>query len=214
MQVIDAASEQVMTVTSETTIHEVARLMAADGLRVVVVEDSGWVVGIVTERDLVVRALAHCLSDSTPVETVMTPDPVTVDGRMPMSEAYLALHDRRVRQAPVLDGGRLVGMLSMADHAIDLAATALRPEPAPDISTTTVPSPRLRCPRCGGHHLRIVAGTERGNVLCLSCRRCWRAEDGHLVQVNPHACAGCPDRRYCLFLVDDYAEVREPDNAR
>lgn len=204
MQAIEAATHQVATVTSETAIHEVARLMAAEGLRVVVVEESGRAAGIVTERDLVVRALARRLSDATPVETVMTPDPVTVDANAPVSEAYLTLHDHAVRQAPVVEDGRLVGMLSLDNLTGELAATVLRPEQAADPSRVGAGRPRLRCPRCGGQHLRLVAGAERGNLLCLSCRRCWRPEDGHLVQVNPHACSGCPDRRYCQFLVDDF----------
>lgn len=68
-----------------------------------------------------------------------------------------------------------------------------------------------RCPRCGGAALRPVAtaGGSGENLLCLGCRRCWRPEDGYLVQVNPYACAGCPDRRFCMFLVDSPAIVRD-----
>jgi hypothetical protein len=62
---------------------------------------------------------------------------------------------------------------------------------------------RRRCPRCGGDHLHPVAGAGTGNLLCLGCRRCWRPEQGYLIQVNPYACPGCPDRRYCMFLVDN-----------
>ena len=60
-----------------------------------------------------------------------------------------------------------------------------------------------RCPRCGHAGLRPVEDTADANLLCLECRRCWRPEEGYLVQVNPHACAGCPDRNFCMFLVND-----------
>jgi hypothetical protein len=62
-----------------------------------------------------------------------------------------------------------------------------------------VPRP---CPRCGCRQLYPVAREGSENLLCLECRRCWQPEDGHFLQVNPYACAGCPDRRFCLFLVD------------
>ena len=58
------------------------------------------------------------------------------------------------------------------------------------------------CPRCGCRQLYPVALPGSENLLCLECRRCWRTEDGHFVQVDPYACPGCPDRRFCLFLVD------------
>jgi hypothetical protein len=79
------------------------------------------------------------------------------------------------------------------------------PVPGPDRSTVGAgpAATHRRCPRCGGYHLYPVATPGSENLLCLECRRCWRPEDGHLVQVNPHACPGCPDRRYCLFLVDN-----------
>ena len=67
-------------------------------------------------------------------------------------------------------------------------------------ATTTI---GRRCPRCGHAGLRPVDDTPQANLLCLECRCCWQPEDRHLVQVNPHACAGCPDRPFCMFRVDE-----------
>jgi len=54
-----------------------------------------------------------------------------------------------------------------------------------------------RCPRCWSEPLRAVETTGGTNMLCTSCHRCWRVENGYLVEVNPYACSGCDDRSLC-----------------
>jgi len=54
-----------------------------------------------------------------------------------------------------------------------------------------------RCPRCWSEQLRPVTSGAVTNLLCPGCHRCWRVEEGHMVEVNPYACPGCPDRDLC-----------------
>lgn len=63
---------------------------------------------------------------------------------------------------------------------------------------TTVPWTERRCPRCGHVGLRPVGDSADPNLLCVECRRCWHLEHGHLIQVNPYACPGCPERAFCV----------------
>jgi len=58
------------------------------------------------------------------------------------------------------------------------------------------------CPSCGRAALRAVDASDAPKLLCLACRRCWREDNGRLFQVGPYDCPGCPDRHFCMFLVD------------
>ncbi|MEU1673091.1 CBS domain-containing protein [Streptomyces roseifaciens] len=80
-----------------------------------VVQDDG-VIGVITDRDLVVRAMAHGLSPALRVEEVMSGDPVTVEPDTPVAAALHAMRSIKARHLPVVDeGGRLVGMVSFDD---------------------------------------------------------------------------------------------------
>ena len=65
---------------------------------------------------------------------------------------------------------------------------------------TAVGTGTRRCPRCGGVHLRPVVTAVSANLFCTGCHRCWRFEDGYLVEVNPYACSGCAERGVCQAL--------------
>ncbi|MEU9119976.1 CBS domain-containing protein [Streptomyces sp. NPDC048506] len=79
-----------------------------------VVEDD-HVAGVITDRDLVVRAMACGLSPRVRVEAMMSTDPVTVEADTPVQAAMHAMHTIRARHLPVVDHGQLVGMVSFDD---------------------------------------------------------------------------------------------------
>ncbi|MEW6470899.1 MAG: hypothetical protein AB1679_01395 [Actinomycetota bacterium] len=54
-----------------------------------------------------------------------------------------------------------------------------------------------RCLRCWSEDLRPVESAGGTNLFCTGCHRCWRFEDGYLVEVNPYACSGCANRSLC-----------------
>jgi hypothetical protein len=173
------------------SVEEVARLLAADGRRAVVVtEHDGTLTGIVTERDIVVRGLARKLPAETPVEAVMTSDLVTADPDAPARTVYRLLVARGIRQVPLVRSGQLVGIVERDDLA--------------DEATAEVLAGLGRCPGCGGPGLKSVSTTEATNFLCLWCRRCWHLEGGSLVAVEPRSCRGCPEHNFCRFPLIDY----------
>lgn len=82
---------------------------------VVVVDESGRPLGIVTERD-VVYACARGLSPTTPAWMVMTEDPITVKDAELLTEAIRKMREADVRHLPVVDPqGKLVGIISFRD---------------------------------------------------------------------------------------------------
>jgi CBS domain-containing protein len=105
----------VATVDSSATLTEVAEALAADEVGALCVTDDARLAGIVSERDVVVHLAtgadpAHLTADevmSTDLVTVSPDDEVLVAGRR--------MVDAQVRHLPVLDEGRIAGMLSMRD---------------------------------------------------------------------------------------------------
>ena len=80
-----------------------------------VVLEEERVVGIFTERDLL-RAIADSRHpDQGQVQSYMTPDPLTLPPDHPPSEAARIMSDRKFRHIPVVDGGKLIGIVSIRD---------------------------------------------------------------------------------------------------
>lgn len=191
MRAIEAGRQTVRTVTVGTPLHEVAQLMAAEGLRAVVVTDGdGEPAGIVSERDLVVRGLAWNRPSDAPVEAVMTPELVTAQATAPIRSVHRLLRARRIRQVPLMDGGRIVGIVERADVG--------------DEATLERLAGIGGCPHCGNDWLRPVATADATNLLCLACRACWQLHDGRLARVEPRSCSGCPEHNYCRFPLIDH----------
>ena len=192
MQAIQAARRPLHTVKAGATLDAVARLMATEGLRAVLVEtDDGAAAGIVTERDLVVRGLARGLAQSSTVDTVMTPEPVTADALGPLSAAHRLLREFGVRQIPLVGGDKVVAVLRLEDLADEVTSDLLANRP--------------NCPRCQGDWLSPVTTSEgETNFLCLGCRSCWRLDGGTLAPVDTRACPGCPDQNFCRFPAIDH----------
>jgi len=177
MRAIESARQPPPTVPAGTPLHEVARLLASEGLRAVVVTDpEGGPVGIVTERDLVVRGLAWNLPSDTPVEAVMTSEIVTASPATPARFAYRLLRAHGIRQVPLVEAGRVVGIVDR-DDLVDEARTEILAD-------------LRRCPRCRGEWLRPVSTKDATNFLCLLCRSCWHLTDGVFVQVETRTCPG------------------------
>ena len=119
MRAVDAARGALIVANPDAALQYAARLMDLHRVDAVVVTEGGAPVGIVTERDLVVRGLARGLSDATPLQAVMTPDPVTIDATADAAEAYRLLRERALHRLPVVAAGKVVAMLTLDDFAVE-----------------------------------------------------------------------------------------------
>ncbi|MCW5758359.1 MAG: CBS domain-containing protein [Phenylobacterium sp.] len=123
MKVADVMTAQVVTATPRSTIAEVARTMAQIETGAVPVTDDGKVVGLITDRDIVLRAVAEGLPLSTPVSEVMTEDVETCREDDSVADAAGKMGGKQIRRLVVLnDGGRLAGILSLGDVAQEYGA--------------------------------------------------------------------------------------------
>ncbi len=114
MKVNEIMSKKVVQVASVTTLPDVAETMNRENVGVVPVADDGRLVGIVTDRDIAVRAVAKRSVDR-PVKEVMTPKPITVSPDASVEFAIETMLENKVRRLVVVDQGRVVGMLSLED---------------------------------------------------------------------------------------------------
>jgi CBS domain-containing protein len=105
-------TSKVLQVPPTMTVSEAAREMASVGIGAVLVMQEGQLAGIFTERDAVYRVLARGLDPSaTPLSAVMTAQPKSLNGDRPFGVALALMHKHGFRHVPVIDGGRLVGMV-------------------------------------------------------------------------------------------------------
>ncbi|MFP4974557.1 CBS domain-containing protein [Paenibacillus sp. CN-4] len=117
----DVMTEQVVTVTPQDNIYEAAVKMRDNDTGIIPVvdeSDRSTLIGVVTDRDLVIRGYADKHSGSTGVETVMTRDIRTASLDMSVDEAADLMASQQVRRLPVTDNRRLLGIVSIGDLAV------------------------------------------------------------------------------------------------
>jgi CBS domain-containing protein len=102
-----------LTAPPETTVSEAARLMAHKDVGAVMVVKNGQLVGIFTERDAVFRVIAQGRdADATRLTDVMTPEPKTLEPGKSYGHALLLMQENGFRHVPVIEQGRLIGIVS------------------------------------------------------------------------------------------------------
>ena len=101
---------------SSEHVREVAKRMTAQNVGAVAVLDSGRLVGIFSERDVMSRVVAEGLDpEQTPIANVMTKDIVVANPQESVDSALAKMHSVGCRHLPVVEKGTLVGMLSIRD---------------------------------------------------------------------------------------------------
>jgi len=108
-----------ITVEASTTIAQVARKMREGDTGAILLEENGKLAGIITDRDIVVRAIADGRDPETPVGEIASRDIRTVAPDDPVEAAISILREDEVRRVPVVQDGRPVGIVSIGDLAIE-----------------------------------------------------------------------------------------------
>ncbi|MDP9251763.1 MAG: CBS domain-containing protein [Chloroflexota bacterium] len=119
MKVKDLMTSQPTVIRPEDMVSQAATLMKQEDCGAIpVVTKDGKLVGIVTDRDIVIRAVAAGKDPrTTPVSAVMSADPVTLSPDASADDAEKLMADRQVRRLPVVAGGNLVGLIVTAQLA-------------------------------------------------------------------------------------------------
>ena len=120
MKARDIMTAEPACCTQDDTIEEAARLMEENdcGCIPVVERHSGSVVGVITDRDIAVRAVRRRRGSETPVREVMTETPFCCSTDSELFEVEQLMSDRQLRRVPIVDDtGSCVGIVAQADLA-------------------------------------------------------------------------------------------------
>lgn len=118
MKISDVMTPNPKTVKPSDDIQVAARIMRDEDAGSVPVVQDGRVVGMVTDRDIVVRAIADGGQPNRPVREVVTSAVVTATPDMSTRDAAQLMSDHQIRRLPVVEGERLVGIVSLGDLAV------------------------------------------------------------------------------------------------
>ena len=179
MVVKDVMSSPVVTLDEGATSNKVANLMDENKLGcLIVTNETGKPVGIITERDLVIRVLAKNLKpDAVKAREIMTSPLVTIEPEATISEAARRMSRLNIRRLGVIYKGNLVGVVSSKDilgvmpELIEIIQERTRIEDAAEVEERVEAEERPLsgyCDRCGvfSENLKDV----NGQNLCEDCR--------------------------------------------
>ncbi len=121
MNTINAVRRLAVTIEGDRTIRDAARLMEQSAVGALVVTDGEATVGVVTDRDLVRRAVALEVPSDARVDSVMSSPVVTIDADADLHTAYAAFASHGIRRLVVQRRGSTVGVVTVDDLLIDLA---------------------------------------------------------------------------------------------
>ena len=119
MKVKECMCNKVFSCTPSTTVYDAAKLMQQNHVGCIPVCDSQkCMVGIITDRDLVLRGIANNKdAKQTPVREIMTTNVCTTQPNVDMQQAQNKMGQEQIRRLPVIENGQVVGMLTMGNLA-------------------------------------------------------------------------------------------------
>jgi CBS domain-containing protein len=117
-KVRDVMTPDPIGVYYDQTIAEAARTMRDAGVGTLLVVSGQALCGLVTDRDLVVRAVADSMGPDEPVGPLCSPELIGVHADDDTDEAMRLMRENAVRRLPVIDDGQVAGMVSAADIAV------------------------------------------------------------------------------------------------
>ncbi|MFC0100746.1 CBS domain-containing protein [Micromonospora marina] len=121
-RVSDVMTRQVIYLSAETPLDEAARVMKESDIGDVVVTDGATLAGMLTDRDIVVRAVAERADPgTTTIGSIITREVVMIEQHCTANEAAALMRERNIRRVLVCDSDRkLVGIVSLGDLAMQL----------------------------------------------------------------------------------------------
>ena len=120
MKVRDIMTKNVAQIRPDASVYDAAMLMQQNNVGSIPVCDKSGVVGIVTDRDIVVRnVVTGSDPKSTPVSSIMTPNVTTVTPDTEIDRLGDIMAYKQVRRIPVVENNTLVGIVALGDLAVD-----------------------------------------------------------------------------------------------
>jgi CBS domain-containing protein len=122
MEIRDAIRKPPVAIDVDATLADAASLMDTASVGCLVVTDDDQPVGMLTDRDITVRAVARRLGPDARVDAVMTTDIITADASADLRSVLSVFRSHPIRRIPVMDNGNLAGVITLDDLMVDLSA--------------------------------------------------------------------------------------------
>ena len=111
-------SEDCVTVTSQNSILDTAMKMRDHDIGFIPVVDGKKLVGVITDRDLVIRGLAENKPATAPIQDILSQQLTTISPETSVEEAAQIMAREQIRRLPVVENGELVGVVAIGDLAV------------------------------------------------------------------------------------------------
>jgi CBS domain-containing protein len=122
-ELLKSKPSRMVTVKPEDTVLDAIKVLASENIGAAIVLSEGRLAGIFSERDYTRKVvLKGRSSDATRVEEIMTANVVCVSPRAKTRDCMALMSEKNIRHLPVLDEGRVIGMISIRDIVTDIIA--------------------------------------------------------------------------------------------
>jgi len=116
----DIMSKAIISVNTETTVFQIAKMMEQSGIGAILVKKNSNLAGIITDRDFATKIASDRLSFDTPVEKVMSSPLITINHDESISAAAKRMTSKKIRKLAVTDNGNVVGLITSTDLVTQL----------------------------------------------------------------------------------------------
>ncbi|MDR6124313.1 MULTISPECIES: CBS domain-containing protein [Bacillaceae] len=114
----DIMTDNVECCTLLDNMYEVALKMKELNVGAIPIVDQEKIVGMITDRDIVIRGVAEKHPGSTKVEDIMSSELITISPEATSQEAAKLMAQHKIRRLPVVEGDKLIGIVSLGDFAV------------------------------------------------------------------------------------------------
>ena len=111
----DIMTKAIISVNTETTVSQIAKMMAQSGIGAVLVKKNEHLAGIITDRDYATKIVSHNLSFDTPVGEIMSSPLITINYDESIIAAAERMINKKIRKLAVTDNGNIVGLVTSTD---------------------------------------------------------------------------------------------------
>lgn len=118
MKITDIMTKDVETCAPEFSIQEIASKMLELDVGSIPISDGKRLLGIVTDRDIVIRGIASQISLDSPVSQILTSEMVTGTKDMSIEDAAELMSEHQIRRLPIVENDQLLGIVSLGDIAV------------------------------------------------------------------------------------------------
>lgn len=117
----DVMTKAIISVTTETTVFQVAKMMEQGGIGAVLVKKNDHLSGIITDRDYATKIVSHNLPSDTSVDTIMSSPLITINYNESISAAAERMTSKKIRKLAVTDNGKIIGLITSTDLVTQLS---------------------------------------------------------------------------------------------